>query len=54
MDAGEVARRPDGTWLLTSQDDGLGVAVDGDRDAAPLVAPRRRVLVTREHSLSAY
>ena len=43
IDAGDVVRRADGSWLLTG--DGHH-ATDGD-DPSPAVAPRRRMLVAR-------
>lgn len=44
VDSGEVVRRTDGSWLLTG--DGLR-AMDAD-EPGPAVAPRRRMLVSRE------
>jgi len=48
VEAGEIVRRADGAWLLTSES--RLAAMDGDRDGepAPLVAPRRHVLVGRD------
>ena len=43
IDAGDVVRRPDGSWLLTGNGH---QATNGDDPAA--VAPRRRMLVARE------
>ena len=44
IEAGEVVRREDGSWLLT----GEGYMTPSDGRAEPLVPPRRRMLVTRE------
>lgn len=48
VDSGEVVRRTDGSWLLTG--DGVR-AMDVD-EPGPAVAPRRRMLVSRERTAS--
>ena len=44
IDAGEVERRPDGSWLLIGEEHNA----PADEAPGPLVPPRRRMLVTRE------
>jgi hypothetical protein len=46
IDAGEVERRSDGSWLLVGQEHNA----PADEDPVPLVPPRRRMLVARQAS----
>jgi CRP/FNR family transcriptional regulator, cyclic AMP receptor protein len=43
IDAGDLDRRPDGSWLLTGEEH----TALADDDPGPLVPPRRRMLVAR-------
>ena len=44
IDAGEVARRPDGSWLLIGEEYNAPLG----EEPGPLVPPRRRMIVARE------
>jgi hypothetical protein len=46
VEAGDLLRRPDGSWLLTGTEHVTPV----DEEPERLVPPRRRMLVAREHS----